>query len=112
MAKGVHDTACKRGFFLKDSLIDNNLFCITKEVVEASNAVRDNARADHDKMDLDICEGKSFKDAYVANVKDTVEAEMASIIIAALSVCHELEIDVDLAVSLERSYNRVRAAGE
>ena len=108
LAKQAHATASKRGFFPAES-IDRNIIEVIKELGELSDAVKQNGRVNPKAVEIfekdqTIC-SKTF---YENSIKDTIEQEAAGALVAILSICHDLGIDIDRHVKAEMKFNEMR----
>jgi len=82
---------------------DQRLALIMSEAGEAVEANRKNKRANLNGVASD------FEEAFRVYVKDTLEDEIADIIIRCLDLAGFLEIDIQKHVDLKLKYNKLRA---
>jgi NTP pyrophosphatase (non-canonical NTP hydrolase) len=120
-----HKNAVKRGAYDAPVHVVNELFNVIGEVVEAAQAqidgnyakdtgiaqsmatlaaLRDGSRVKVIDADLE----NNFISTYERTVKNTLQDELADIIINTLSICKELEIDIDNFIELKTAYNSLR----
>ncbi len=90
------------------AFIDQRLALIGSETGEAVECNRKNLRANL-KGVVSNFEGEDFKQAFKVHVKDTLEDEIADIIIRCLDLAGFLEIDIQKHVDLKLKYNKLRA---
>lgn len=90
------------------AFIDQRLALIMSEAGEAVECNRKNLRANL-KGVVSSFEGEDFKQAFRVHVKDTLEDEIADIIIRCLDLSGFLKIDIQKHVDLKLRYNKMRA---
>lgn len=92
----------------RKAFIDQRLALIVSEVGEAVECNRKNLRANLRGV-VPGFEEEYFKQAFKVHVKDTLEDEVADIIIRCLDLAGFLEIDIQKHVDLKLKYNKLRA---
>ena len=108
LKKYVVDTSYERNQLLNQMFIDQRLALIMSEAGEAVECNRKNLRANL-KGVVSSFEGEDFKQAFRVHVKDTLEDEIADIIIRCLDLSGFLKIDIQKHVDLKLRYNKMRA---
>ncbi|MDR0694704.1 MAG: hypothetical protein LBF81_05345 [Prevotellaceae bacterium] len=116
----IHKNAVEKGFYDFEQSVPNGALAkevehaffaqkialIHSELGEALNADRCNAHAHLSKYDnFNIF----YKEAFEFHIKDTVEDELADVIIRTLDLCGHLDIDIEKHVELKMQYNQTRA---
>jgi NTP pyrophosphatase (non-canonical NTP hydrolase) len=126
LAKQVHENAVNRDFYdvdlqlphfasktveagVKHALFAQKIALIHSELSEALEADRKDARVDSNSYKYP-CEKnmENFPSFFTSCVKDTVEDELADVIIRTLDLCGYLKIDIAKHVELKMAYNELR----
>jgi len=103
LSKEAVKTARKRGKHYNG--FDVGLFEIVKEIVEASNAREEHSNYKDFETGLNE---DNFKQNFEMFIKDTLEDELADVVIRTLSLAGELDIDIQKAIELKMKYNNQR----
>lgn len=121
LSKQFHEFQVNAGF--TDSNITQRLMLTASEIFEAFEAFRKGRRAFEDQKhgsnegeekillsDLETFNtGKEYwMDLFQKHVKDSLEDEMADVIIRALGFCAENNIDIEKHIQLKMKYNEMR----
>jgi NTP pyrophosphatase (non-canonical NTP hydrolase) len=115
----AHKNAVNKGFYdfetsapngalvdeVKHAFFAQKIALIHSEASEALEAHRDGRWASHLAFDFDP-ESKDY--AFSAHIKNSVEAELADIIIRVLDLCGHMKIDIETHVRLKMGYNSTR----
>lgn len=120
LSKEFHKFQIQFGF--TDPDVVKRFMLIGSELFEAFEAFREDKYADIDKYNraiesnneiikktkTKIPKYESFKQAFEDHIKDTLEDELADIIIQVLAFCGEHGIDIESHVALKSEYNCLR----
>ena len=104
-----HKFQIKIGF--TDSNIVQRLMMVHSEISEAFEAYRKNkfANVKAQKLDCVVIDGsEAFKEHFEANIKDTMEDEIADAMIRLLAFCGENNIDIEYHIKEKMKYNQLR----
>lgn len=105
----VNKLSHEKGFYDKPVQVPEKLMLIVSELSEALEAHRKDRFASVDGFyNRHDIEGGSFDKAFLENIKDTFEDEMADAAIRLFDLCEELRIDLGLHVELKHKYNSTR----
>ena len=100
--KKCYKTAKKRGKFSNG--IDRVLLDMHSEVTELSQARR---KADY-SMHKEMLNNMSKKDAFEFAIKNTIDEEIADVIISCFSLAEHYNIDVEKIIEIKMKYNEIR----
>ena len=105
VAQAGHDNAVKRGFYFQDSeqAIKDKL---DEEIEELKTAIY--CKDYKPFPDIKRLDDEAFQFAFQRYIKDTVGAELADIIITALSGAVELGIPIELFIEAVQRNNELR----
>lgn len=115
LSKQFNEFQIKAGF--TDSNITQRLMLIHSEVTEAFEAFRKDKNAKETwnikhnikMLDLDInADREYFKQEFEVAYKDTLEDEVADIIIRTLAFAAENKIDIEKHIQMKMTYNELR----
>lgn len=104
MQKEAFGTAVANGFHEEEKSLAEFLCLIHSEVSEALEADRHGRRAN---LDAYIEEGKT-KNAFLAYIKDTVEDELADVVIRVADLCGYLDINLEEHIKAKMEFNTSR----
>jgi NTP pyrophosphatase (non-canonical NTP hydrolase) len=115
----AYETAVQRGFYEEDTQdnLEKSILGLVTEAVEVQKAIRIGHRANPKQYLLDsinefgVLEPDSCATAYCQWMKDTEEAELASVIVNALSIAKRRGIDIGFFIEEEMRFNEYRASG-
>ena len=92
-----YDVACRHGFHDMETSIEHQMMLVVSEIGEMVEADRKNRRADVDDFKSNYRDGMTvidYDNLFVRSVKDTVEDEMADVVIRLGDICGCFQIDV------------------
>ena len=101
ISKKAHATARKRK---QETALSESILHLIEEAIEISKA---NKFADYSTFES-LFTSYNFKYAYELCVKDTIDDELADIIILACSIAEEYGVNLDIAVAGKMKYNEER----
>ena len=110
----AHKTAKEKGFWDKENWnLGEKLMLITSELGEALEADRTGKKANIDQFNnFLISNGKytseEFVNSFKANIKDSVEDEMADAIIRLFDLAGKMNIDLEYHIKHKMNYNSTR----
>ena len=113
-AEQIHQKAKDKGFWDKKRETGTLLMLCVSELAEAMEADRKNKIANLQKYNEQINDSSSedsllnFEKAFIMNVKDTFEDELADTIIRILDLCGARKIDIEKHINLKLKYNSTR----
>lgn len=105
LSKQFHQFQVKMGF--TDANITQRLMLITSEVAEAFEAYRKD-RFCNFTPGKQYVKDEEFKEDFERQIKDTMEDEMADVIIRALAFCGENNINIEAHIKDKMKYNELR----
>lgn len=117
LCKEAVDTARKHGFYTEKMTLEGMiayLALVSSEVSEAIEAIqRDDTISEREYLINHVIKGERIapsdaKNYFETFFKDTLEDELADIIIRVFSFCGAFKIDLDSAVEKKMAYNKVR----
>lgn len=112
ISKSVHRTAKARGKYDQKRDTSSLIMDVVTELAEAARAdrqlkyarIEEFVKRCHSRVD-----NKEYKAAYQELLKNTFEAEIADTIITLLSICCELNIDVQMYFDIVKKHNEILA---
>lgn len=116
LRKAVHDGNVRRGFYDKEPSVCEQLALIMTEGAEAIEADRRGKHADIKKFDEEVLKlnpddpeyDTKFVELFKTHIKDTVEDEIADILIRVMDYCGWKDINITKHVLLKLNYNSTR----
>jgi NTP pyrophosphatase (non-canonical NTP hydrolase) len=114
-SKEIHAGNAARGFYDVPRTFPHLAMLVVSELSEAVEADRNGKRCAPERLarvqkSHDMAAQQLFKVAFEADVKDTMEDEIADTIIRLLDLCGYLGIDIDGHVRAKLAYNATREA--
>lgn len=107
LSKELHSFQIQAGF--TDSNITQRLMLVHSEITEAFEAFREGKMADIELFNYNQEEhGVDWKLAFEAEIKDSMEDEIADAIIRLLAFCSENNIDIEFHINEKMKYNALR----
>jgi NTP pyrophosphatase (non-canonical NTP hydrolase) len=106
IAKELHESAIKKGFWDEKREVGTLLMLIVSELSEALEADRKNHHADIRLFEAD--ENLKISTAFKDNIKDSFEDEIADTFIRLFDLVGHLDIDIDKHIELKMKYNQTR----
>lgn len=105
LMQAIHKNAKEKGFWDQPIHFGTSLMLIVSELGEALDADRENR---YSTLDLHINHDVNFKTLFEKLVKDTVEDELADVVIRVMDLCSAMSIDLEKHIKLKMRYNKLR----
>jgi len=102
LSEQAYETAVKRGQYQGD--VKDAILHLMTEVGELAGA---NKRANHGMFEQ-IVENIGYRESYEFSIKNTIEDEIADILILTLGLAKALDMDADNIVRMKMLYNKMR----
>lgn len=108
IAKVIHANAVDKGFWETFNM-PRALMLIVSEVTEAMEADRDSKRTGVSILGVNgWTSDDDFKESFLLNVKNTVEDELADVIIRVLDLTEKMGIDIEQHIKAKMRFNAMR----
>lgn len=104
----IHNNAVVKGFWETFNMAEK-LMLIVSELSEAMEADRKNKRMGNSISGVNGCiKDNDFKKAFLVNVKDTFEDELADVCIRIFDLAQKMDIDLESHIRAKMRYNSTR----
>jgi NTP pyrophosphatase (non-canonical NTP hydrolase) len=108
ISKKVHSNNVEKGFYEETPSVDRSLMLIVGECSEAHEAYRKGRRAESEFVESTKEDIQIDKNNFETYVKDSLEDEVADVIIRCLDFCGFHDIDIGHHINMKLAYNRER----